>query len=124
MNGKQVEKKKLPRSVSLIILFGSAIISIIASLILGHVLETIFRITFGLTNSGWIDLAIPGILLFVFLFVGTASLTSVIWVTERWIQVGIIFSNLVLPFLIEIVDLWVRGMHVYDDFMQTYSFLF
>lgn len=118
------ERKKFSKPLSIFILFGSLIVSVIASLLLGHVLETIFRIVFELTTLGWVDLIIPGIFLAVFLMIGTASLAAAFWVPYRWIQVGIFISNLVLPFIIEIVDLGIRATHVYQDFMNVYSFLF
>ena len=118
------EKKKISKPFGIFILFGSLVISITASLLLGHVLETIFRIFFNLTSLSWMDLIVPGILLFIFMMVGTAALASAFWISSRWIQVGIFIGNLVLPLIIEVVDIYIRGVHVYEDFMSMYSFLF
>lgn len=105
-------------------LVGAIIGGIGGALLLGHILQEIARMIFGLTEVDYLSLVPHGIVLAILLIVGTAILGFAFLIENNKLKIATITFSITVPIAVEIVDLSVRGYMVYLELAETYPTVF
>lgn len=125
MNGSRSATPSGTKITSLRVAVGMLVVAFIAAaggaLLLGDLVHTFARIMFGLSDEPFTVMVLPGILLLVAGFVGTAMLALAFLVENGRLKWWIVFVSIGLPVLIELVDLTIRGIAVINEIMSVYG---
>jgi hypothetical protein len=114
--------KSLPLAWSMFI--GAAIGGISGAILLGHVLETIARNIFELSNDNLLELVFPGVILLILVLIGTAILGFAFFIENTKLKILTIVFSIAVPIIVEIVDLTIRVISVANDLVEKYPGVF
>lgn len=111
------------KKASWTLLITSVISGVGGALLLGHILDKVTRITFQLSTDSYDSIIIPSILILFFGIFGTAVLIISFFIENKGIRVTTIAFSVIIPIIIEIVDILVRSYFIYIDFSNMNPYL-
>lgn len=113
--------KYLTKKVSLLILFTAIVGGIGGAILLGHLLETIARSIFGLSEWDIPYLLLWGSFMLLLATAGTLALVGAVYTENKIIRWLIIVFSIPLPIVFEIVDLTVRMIALVNEAYVYYG---
>jgi hypothetical protein len=112
------------KTVSATLLVTSLVTGVVGAVLFGWVLDKVARIALDLSTDSYTVIIFPSIIIVIFSILGTLCAIMGAFVKQKRTKVAIIIFAFVLPLIIEIVDLSIRGIKIFSEASSTYPFLF
>lgn len=93
------------------------------ALLLGDILHTVARIALRLSDESYFTIIIPLAILLVLGLIGTLALVLSVFVENKKMKIAIILFSILLPIVIEVIDLSIRTFAIISEVQKAYPVL-